>query len=449
MATAGPSVRSEPDAGPAHVAVVSFLASRVVPSGGFWVALAGGVALARVAERRGLRRSFGVSIASMLETVAIIGPLRFGVPLTQAVTAPLLGLHGGARAWPAWLQMLVCGVLRLAQNSLQTAIFIWILAGGLDAYAGTYDAHRRPASGSRSAKPRRWSSPRSGLVAWATFASVVQVLVYRRGLARWDSTPVDDAIRRTSFPGRRRPAAATDALPPGRRDRPRSATRSAASDARARLRSLRSPPARARRRRPLRDPARQHRLARARRRRRLPRRRLGRRSLRPRAAARRPRASAALLGVSVFLLALIGGLGLEVALRRAARAVLLVMTATWLRAAARAEGLRFAFRRALRRLRRIPSIPEAARVLDSLESEARLVASGRAFAASLEDVPTARCRSSTPSSAGSCARRVLHTPPTARPHKRNDPPQGRVAGERGATPPDMPSRPQRSQRVGS
>ena len=88
MATvARPSRRT----GPAHVAVVSFLAARAAPTGGFWVALAGGVALARVAERRGARLGFGASIAAMLETVAIIGPARFGVPLTQAATAPMLG----------------------------------------------------------------------------------------------------------------------------------------------------------------------------------------------------------------------------------------------------------------------------------------------------------------------------------------------------------------------
>ena len=66
------------------------------PSGGFWVALAGGVALARVAERRGARQGFGAGVAAMLETVAIIGPARFGVPLTQAITAPHAGAPRGA-----------------------------------------------------------------------------------------------------------------------------------------------------------------------------------------------------------------------------------------------------------------------------------------------------------------------------------------------------------------
>lgn len=372
MATAGPTVRSEPDAGPAHVAVVSFLASRVVPSGGFWVALAGGVALARVAERRGPRRSFGVSIASMLETVAIIGPLRFGVPLTQAVTAPLLGWME-ARGVAAWLQMLVCGVLRLAQNSLQTAIFIWILAGGLDAVAGTYDAIASRV-GIDVGEDETLIVTLIGLAAWAVFASVVQVLVYRRGLARWDSISDDEADAAPSQADLMEKADSIDpsalreigAAPGTSRFDPRLLALVAvilfaillASTAWLVLAGVAaflvlawivSRP----------DP--------------MP--------------LRAGLAFSALLGFSVFLLAMVGGLGLDVALRRATRAILLVMTATWLRAAARAEGLRFAFRRALRRLRRVPSIPEAARVLDSLESEARLVASGRAFAASLEDVP--------------------------------------------------------------
>src|SRR5438093_8997882 len=81
----------EHPSGPAHVATVSFLASRVSPTAGFWIALSGGVALARTGARWGARWGYGAAIASMLETVAIMGPARFGVPFTQALTAPLLG----------------------------------------------------------------------------------------------------------------------------------------------------------------------------------------------------------------------------------------------------------------------------------------------------------------------------------------------------------------------
>src|SRR6266581_234853 len=50
------TVGSRPEAaGLAHVATVSFLASRASPAFGFWIALAGGVALARVGQRDGAR----------------------------------------------------------------------------------------------------------------------------------------------------------------------------------------------------------------------------------------------------------------------------------------------------------------------------------------------------------------------------------------------------------
>jgi hypothetical protein len=92
---------------------------------------------------------------------------------------------------------------------------------------------------------------------------------------------------------------------------------------------------------------------------------------------------AALLAAGAFAFALGGGLGLDTALRRAARAALLVLVATWLRAAARAAGLREVSRRALGRLRGVPSAPEAAEVLDAIASEGRLAAAGRSLAARL------------------------------------------------------------------
>jgi hypothetical protein len=96
---------------------------------------------------------------------------------------------------------------------------------------------------------------------------------------------------------------------------------------------------------------------------------------------------AAILAAGAFAFALGGGLGLDAALRRALRAALLVMAATWLRAAARAAGLREVSRRALGRLRRIPSATEAAAVLASIESEGRLADAARALVARLSDTP--------------------------------------------------------------
>src|SRR4051794_22313298 len=53
-----------------HVATVSFLASRAAPAAQFWLALGGGLALARAAREQGARTGFGAALAAMLQTVA-------------------------------------------------------------------------------------------------------------------------------------------------------------------------------------------------------------------------------------------------------------------------------------------------------------------------------------------------------------------------------------------
>ena len=361
MATAPPATGSAPPetAGPAHVGVVSFLAARAAPTGGFWIALAGGVALARVAERQGPRLGFGASAAAMLETVAIIGPARFGVPLTQALTAPILGrLH--AREVGFWPQLAACALVRLLHNAATTAFFIWVIAGGLDAYAGTYDAIGRRFGievGTADALVLTLVS----LLAWAAFASTVQVLVYRRGLRAWgpySEAPVPEQPQRD-------PASVPNPDHLGRFD-PRAVTLSAAVAFILLLAStewillvavaawlaaawLLSKP----------DPE----------------------------PLRAGVLFAAILATGAFLFSIGGGLGLDAALRRGVRAALLVLAATWLRAAARAAGLREVSRRALGRLRRIPSAIEAAMVLGSIESEGRLADAARALLARLSETP--------------------------------------------------------------
>ena len=342
--------------GPAHVGVVSFLAARAAPTGGFWIALAGGVALARVAERRGARLGFGASLAAMLETVAIIGPARLGVPLTQAVSAPIVGrLH--ARGVGFWPQLLACATVRLLHNAATTAFFIWVIAGGLDAYAGTYDAIGRRV-GIEVGSADALALTLAGLLAWAAFASTVQVLVYRRGLRQW-AEPSAAAAPAASLP----PAAARE--PAGRFD-PRAVAAAAlvafvlllSSTAWALLAAVLAWLALAWSLScPERDPV-------------------------PAGLV-----FAAVLAGGAFAFALGGGLGLDTALRRAGRAALLVLVATWLRAAARAAGLREVSRRLLGRLRRVPSVPEAADVLDAIASEGRLVAAGRALTARLSHAP--------------------------------------------------------------
>src|SRR5215218_1482064 len=379
MATAPPATGPAPPevAGPAHVGVVSFLAARAAPSGGFWIALAGGVALARVAERRGARLGFGASAAAMLETVAIIGPARLGIPLTQAATAPMLG-RLEARGWRPLAQILACAAIRLLHNAATTAFFIWVITGGLDAYAGTYDAIGRRL-GVEVGTADALALTLAGLLAWATFASVVQVLVYRRGLRSWDAlaagedgaatheSDFDDVIGgKTQARGEIVAGGAVGGAARHRRFDPRAVALAAAVTFVLLLSGttwallaavavwlttawLAAQP------------------------------------------DRRPVPAgllfAALLAGGAFAFALGGGLGLDVAARRAARAALLVLTATWLRAAAGAEGLREVSRRVLGRLRRVPAAPEAALVLDQIASEGRLAAAARSLEQQLRGVP--------------------------------------------------------------
>jgi hypothetical protein len=359
MATAQPATGAAPPeaVGPAHVGVVSFLAARAAPTGGFWIALAGGVALARVAERRGARLGFGASAAAMLETVAIIGPARFGVPLTQALTAPILGrLHArGAGFWP---QLAACALVRLLHNTATTVFFIWVIAGGLDAYAGTYDAIGRRV-GLEVGTADALALTIASLLAWAAFASTVQVLVYRRGLRSWPAVEADP-----------RPSSGAAGRVPNELHRfqfdPRAVAVAAALSfvlllagthwallgavgawlAAAWLLSRPDPE-------PLRAGL----------------------------------VFAAILAAGAFVFGLGGGLGLDAALRRAIRAALLVLAATWLRAAAGAAGLREVSRRVLGRLRRVPSATEAAEVLDGIASEGRLADAARALAARVGEAP--------------------------------------------------------------
>ena len=98
------------------------------------------------------------------------------------------------------------------------------------------------------------------------------------------------------------------------------------------------------------------------------------------------------------------------ALRRASRAALLVLVATWLRGAAGAEGLREVARRVLGRLRRLPSLPEAAAVLDEIASEGRLAAAGALWWTGSRACPGGPCRCSTP-----CSRWVVAESAAVRP----------------------------------
>jgi len=340
-------------AGLAHVGALSFLASRATPSGAFWVALAGGVALARAGSRFGIREGYGASVAAMVQTVAFLGPARLNGPLTQAITAPMMGALE-RRGVGALGQFLACSAGRVLHNTLATAFFIWIILGGLDAYAGTYDEllGRLPLFPRGEEGALLFTA--ASMVVWTVVASSVQVHVYRRGLTRWPAA--DDIGTRT------RPDAGQGSEARVRRFDPRAVAVAAAIAFGVLLASTEWVVVAA--------------VAIW----------LGAAWL-----LSRPDREALPAGIVLTLLlaggslafSLTGGLGLETGLRRAARAALLVLVATWLRAAAGSDGVREVARRSLGRLRRLPAMREAAAILEELGTGGRLVPPGRALIGAL------------------------------------------------------------------
>ena len=238
-----------------------------------------------------------------------------------------------------------------------------MITGGLDAYAGTYDA-----LGGRfgiEVGRDRGAGIFTAVGPWpgASSPRAVQVMVYRRGLRSWD------AIRAEApeGPAASTPPVAEPARPHNGRFDPRAVSLAAAAafglllsgtswellGAVAAWLALAAALAR------------------------------GDRSVVPTGLA----FCAALAG-GAFLFGLVGGLGLDTAARRAVRAGLLVLVATWLRAAAGSGGLREVGRRALGKLRRLPAMPEASEALEGIASEGRLASAARSLAASLRDTPT-------------------------------------------------------------
>ena len=357
---------ADAQAGLAHVATASFLASRVVPTAGYAVALAGGVALARAAQLAGMRLGYGASLAAMLQSIAVLGPSRVSVPLTQALSAPLLGRlheHGAHLA----AQIGACAAIRAGDQTLFTAYYIWIV-GGVEAYAATYDVLAGRIPGVPDGTTAALVATALVLVAWTAFASVVQVLTYRAALRGWPAAPPQPAAAAPDADGE--PDAA--AIPPddraGRRQ-PRYDARAVALAALVAFAVLLATTEW------LVLASVSGWLAVA--------------WLTARADASPLRAGlalAALLGAGVLAFGLIGGLDTELTLRRTLRAVLLVLVATWLRAAAGEAGVRETARRALWRLRRMPAMAEAAHVLDRLGAGGALGASGRALVAQVHGV---------------------------------------------------------------
>ncbi len=342
-------------AGLAHVATVSFLAARAAPTGAFWLALTGGAALAREAELRGMREGYAASTAAMLQTVAIVGPLRFSAPLTQALSAPLLGAMY-ARGSRRSALVLACLAIRLVNYVAVTAFAVLVLLGP-KAYAGSYKA----LFGWLPFLPHGLAGALLLTaifnLAAAVFYSVVQVWIYRRALTDWSARTAPT----------RSDGSATQTAPPALAGAdPRAALAAATLVTVALLVS--------------------HSWA-----------LLGGVAVWLLLASMLPRhwdrdvlrvgvSLAALLGIGTLAASLIGGLGADQAASRGVRGALLVLVATWLRLAAGSDGLSEAFRRALVRLRRIPGSARAGEILHELDSGRPLAASAIALRERLRGV---------------------------------------------------------------
>ena len=340
--------------GLAHVGAVSFLASRVSPAGSFWLALTGGAALARESDVRGMRAGYASSAAAMLETVAIFGPLRINNPLTQAITAPLLGaMHAKGRR-PV-TQFLACLILRLLHYTVITALAVFILIG-TKAYAGSYHT----LFGWLPFLPKGLAGALVLTaivdVVAAMFFSAVQVWFYRQALLGWD--------QRVGVPSRANHPAPAEAATAGGLD-PRIAL-IVATLVTVLLLASHSWPV------------------------------LGAVTAwlavawifarhGDREVVRIGLILAATLAVGTLIPSLIGGLGINEAAQRTVRAGLLVMVPTWMRLAAGSAGLREAFRRTLLRVP-LPGSREASEILSQLDTGPQLAGSAKTLRDQLRGV---------------------------------------------------------------
>ena len=343
-------------AGFAYVATASFLASRALPTGGFALALAGGVALARAAQRHGLKQGWASGLAAMLQTVAIMGPSRITIPLTQAVSAPVMG-RMEVRGHGTTAQALVAAVIRTAENVPATAFYVAVIVG-VDAWTGTYDRLLGWLPFLPDGQAGAVMATLLALVAWTVGASIVQAVVYRRGLRLWPDDVDPEGNPPLAVP-RPRPASA--------RFDPRAIVVAGIVAVGLLIASTAWPLliavsvwlaiawllARG-------DPV----------------------------VVRPGLVLTAVIAWGALSVGLVGGMSLELTLRRTVRAALLVLVATWVRYAAGEDGLREVFRRALHRIRRVPAMAETSQILDGLGSATNLTATGKRLLTRCEGVPT-------------------------------------------------------------
>jgi hypothetical protein len=354
-------------AGLAHVATCSFLAARLAPSGQFFVALAGGVALARAGARHGLRAGYGASAAAVVETVALIGPARVNGPLTQAFNAPLVGrLY--AKGAPFGVQLAACLAIRLVHYATLNVLFVWLVVGGFDAFVDTYDRIAGFFNNIIGLIPGVGDVlPKGGTaavvltvvmnLALAVFYSTVQVAAYRRALRRWPEdleAPDEDETLPLRPPKPTRNAMLTALLVVAAWVAMLASLNWLTMAIVAGVFALACVP-------------------------------LGRERLKD---MRLGLALAAVFAFGAVGPAIVGAVPWEDAGLRAARAALLVLTATWARCAAGSDGVRSLFGSALYTARALPAAREAASLTAVLRSDSRLTAAGKDLLERLDGVET-------------------------------------------------------------
>jgi hypothetical protein len=291
-------------------------------------------------------------MASLVQTIALIGPARINVPLTQALNAPTMGrlqARGASRA----VRLSAGLAIRLAHYAVLNVLGVVLIFGGLHEYVETYD---RIADGVRILPNGTfWALFFTALVAvvFATFYTTIQLLVYERAEAKWPDHPHEpDPVGEEPLPD------LSAHVPPRV---PVFALALTVASWVAVLVSTAWPV-------------------------------LGITAAVLAVAAivtRSWRAGrdvwlvgvilAAVLAVGAMIPAALGAVEVEGAAQRAVRIALLVLSATWLRAVAGAPGMREAARRALRGLRRVPAAAQASEISDRLESDRRLMPAARAF----------------------------------------------------------------------
>jgi len=321
----------------ANVSALTFLVARAVPLG-WTVGVAGGVPLARAAERQGGRAGYATATASLVETIAIMGPARMGIPVPHAASAPLLGVL--VRRGRSLLTLALAGAAVRTGYYAVTSAFSIVVLVGLDAYLGSY-ARLRESFGFLPAGDAAalWLTFAS-LVVWSLGAGLIQAWVIRRGLRRWTA---EASLGELGQVRAERPVEA--------RPRPHSgafvglaiggfAAALASTDARA----------------------------------------LGLIAVVLAIAwtftaggwrtLARGLALALPLALSTLAFGVVGGIGAGPAARRASRVALLVLIAVWVHSAAGSQGLRAACLRCVRWLRRVPTLALAGTVLGASVSAA-------------------------------------------------------------------------------